>query len=50
MKRLLIILAGVFVVSGAMAGIKPLQVSITPDIAVYDRTEMIEGLCLSIWG
>ena len=50
MKKLLTILAGILVASGAMAGGKPLQVSITPDIAIYDRTERIEGLCLSIWG
>jgi hypothetical protein len=50
MKRLSVVLAvGVLVASGAMAG-KPLQLSLTPDIALFDRTEMIEGLALSIWG
>ena len=33
-----------------MAGSKPLQLSLTPDIALFDRSETIEGLCLSIWG
>jgi hypothetical protein len=50
MRRLLTILAGITIASAALAGGKPLQVSITPDIAIYDRTERIEGLCLSIWG
>jgi hypothetical protein len=29
---------------------EPIQLSLTPDIAVYDRSETIEGLTLSIWG
>jgi hypothetical protein len=33
-----------------MAGGKPFNLSLTPDIAVYDRNERIEGLTLSIWG
>lgn len=50
MKRLLAVLVGVLVATGAMAQSKPLQLSLTPDIAIYDRGERIEGLCLSIWG
>ena len=50
MRRLLTILTGITIATGAMAAGKPLQVSITPDVAFYDRTERIEGLCLSIWG
>jgi hypothetical protein len=50
MKRLLAILVGVMVASGVMAGNKPIQISITPDIALFDRSERIEGLTLSIWG
>jgi hypothetical protein len=36
--------------TGAMAGTKPIQLSLTPDIAVYDRSTTIKGLSLSIWG
>lgn len=50
MNRILTILACIMVATGAMAGSKPLQLSLTPDIAIYDRTERIEGLCLSLWG
>jgi hypothetical protein len=50
MRRFLTILAGMMIATGAMAGGKPLQLSLTPDIAIYDRAERIEGLCLSIWG
>ena len=50
MKRLLTLVVGMLMASGVLAGGKPLQVSITPDIAIHDRTERIEGLCLSIWG
>lgn len=50
MKRLLAVLFGVMVVSGVMAGNKPIQLSLTPDIALFDRNETIVGLTLSIWG
>lgn len=50
MKRVLTVLVGMMVVSGAIAGSKPLQLSLTPEIALFDRNEEIEGLCLSIWG
>jgi hypothetical protein len=29
---------------------QPFQASLTPDIAVHDRTTKIEGLSLSVWG
>ncbi len=34
----------------AMAESKPVQLSLTPDIALFDRNTKIEGLALSIWG
>jgi hypothetical protein len=46
----LLVLAAVLAASGAMAGNKPLQLSLTPDIAIHGRNERIEGLCLSVWG
>ncbi len=49
MKKILMILAGVMVAGGALGGVKPIQVSITPDVALYDRNEQIEGLVLGIW-
>ena len=37
-------------VGGVMAEEKPFQASLTPDIAIYPKTEAIAGLTLSIWG
>jgi hypothetical protein len=50
MKRLPVMLVAVMVASGAMAESKLLQLSLTPDIAIFNRSETIEGLTLSIWG
>ena len=59
MKRLLAVLVGIIVASGAIAdsivaggnavASKPIQLSLTPSIAVFDRSETIEGLTLGIW-
>jgi hypothetical protein len=49
MKKLLTVLAGVIGVSSVMAS-EPVQLSLTPDFAIYDRSERIEGVALSIWG
>lgn len=56
MKTLVAIMIGVTAANGVMAaggllsGSKPVNVSLTPDIALYDRSTTIEGLCLSVWG
>ena len=50
MRKVLTVLVGVIVASGALAGDKPIQLSLTPEIALYDRSERIEGLTLNIWG
>jgi hypothetical protein len=50
MKKILFCLAIVFTASTAIAGSKPIQLSLTPDIALHGRNEIIEGLTLSIWG
>lgn len=50
MKKVLACLAMALVTTGATAGTRPFNLSLTPDIAVYDRGETIEGLTLSIWG
>jgi len=49
MKKLLTVLAGVIGVSSVMAS-EPVQLSLTPNFAIYDRSERIEGVALSIWG
>ena len=50
MKKIFLSLVIVFISTTAMASGKPIQLSLTPDIALYDRSEKIEGLILSIWG
>jgi hypothetical protein len=50
MKWLRTAALGLVIATGNLAASPPLQVSITPDIALHDRMERIEGLCLSIWG
>ncbi len=50
MKKLLAVsVVGMLITGGAMAS-QPIQLSLTPNVALFDRTETIEGLCLSIWG
>lgn len=49
MKKLLIVLIGAAGISCAIAS-QPIQLSLTPEIALFDRNEQIEGLALSIWG
>ena len=50
MKKILFCLAIFFTSSTALASSKPIQLSLTPDIALHGRNETIEGLTLSIWG
>lgn len=50
MRKLLIILAGLLIAGGVSARTVPFNASLTPDMALYDRNTMIEGLTLSIWG
>ena len=50
MKKLLTVLIGVTIASSALVASEPIQLSLTPDIAIFNRTERIEGLALSIWG
>ena len=58
MKKLILCLTAVLVSTGVMAETKLLamteteafNLSITPDVAVYNRNVTIEGVTLSIWG
>lgn len=49
MKRVLATIVMVIGVSGVMAGNPPLQLSLTPDVAIFDRDETIEGLTVGLW-
>jgi hypothetical protein len=50
MKTLLVVLAGAVAAIGTSIASQPIQLSITPQVAIFDRSERIEGLALSIWG
>ena len=50
MKKLVTGLITILAAAGAMAGTEPFNLSLTPGIAVYDRSETINGMTLSIWG
>ncbi len=39
----------VLVAAGALAESSPLQLSVTPDIALFDRTVTVEGLTVGLW-
>ena len=49
MKKILVFMGVALVATGVMAGSKPIQLSLTPDIAIFDRSERIEGLTIGIW-
>jgi hypothetical protein len=51
-KIIFIICVGIImaVASQAMAESKPIQLSLVPNIAIFDRNTKIEGLTLNIWG
>lgn len=47
----LIVITGIALAScAALAGNAPLQLSLTPDIALLDRSERVEGLSIGLWG
>ncbi len=50
MKILLAAVAAVLLSTGVMAETRPFNLSLTPDIAVYDSNATIKGVTLSIWG
>jgi len=50
MKTRLSILAILLASTGALAATRPFNLSLTPNIAVFDRSETIEGVTLSVWG
>ncbi len=50
MNKLLTVLASAVIVGSVAVASEPLQLSLTPEIAIFDRTTRIEGLALSIWG
>ncbi len=50
MKNQTRLLIAIVFTASALVASQPLQLSLTPDIALFDRHQRIEGLALSIWG
>ena len=50
MKKIAVFLGVALVTTVIMAESEPIQLSLTPEIALYDRATMINGLALSVWG
>lgn len=48
MKNVMIVLFGCAMVTGAFAS-EGFQASLTPDIAIYDRTTEINGISIGVW-
>ena len=49
MKKSLVIALGTMVALSSIAGTKPFQASLTPDIALQDRSTTIEGVSIGLW-
>jgi hypothetical protein len=50
MKTLYAMVAGLLLATCVMAETKPINLSLTPEIAIHDSSTFIRGLTLSIWG
>jgi len=50
MRRLLACLIALLTTGAAWGGSYPYNLSLTPDLAIHERTDTIEGLSLSVWG
>ena len=50
MKKLVLVLLGCFIATGAFAETKGFQLSLIPDVAIQAKTTHIKGVSLSIWG
>jgi hypothetical protein len=50
MKKLVLVLLGCFIATGAFAETKGFQLSLIPDVAIHSKTTHIKGVSLSIWG
>jgi len=50
MKLFIAYLAMVLFSTGTIAATKPFNFSLTPDVAVYPRSDTIEGFTASVWG
>ncbi len=51
MNKILVLIVAGWIAAGTLASAsKPLQVSLTPGVSLFGKSERIEGLALSLWG
>ena len=50
MKKILLILLGCLITTGAFAETKGFQMSLIPDVAIHSKTTHIKGVSINIWG
>ena len=50
MKKLVLVLLGCLIATGAFAETKGFQLSLIPDAAIYSKTTYIKGASLNVWG
>ncbi len=48
-KMKLALVGMVLMAAGTLAGSTPIQLSLTPSIALYDRNQRVEGLTVGVW-
>ena len=49
MSKITLAVLGVLIAAGPALAAKPINVGITPDVALYNRHERIEGLVIGVW-
>ena len=50
MRKLVLVLLGCLIATGAFAETKGFQLSLIPDVAIYSKTTYIKGASLNVWG
>ena len=50
MKKLVLVLLGCLIATGAFADTKGFQLSLVPDVAIHSSSTHIKGVSLNIWG
>jgi len=50
MKKLVLVLLGCLIATGAFAETKGFQLSLIPDVAIYSKTTYIKGASINVWG
>ena len=50
MKKLVLVLLGCLIATGAFAETKGFQMSLIPNVAIYSKTTYIKGVSLNLWG